>query len=104
MDDVLVISLRGRLDTVTSPETETVIQAWITEGYRKIVLDAANLTYISSAGLRILIAAKKRLIPEGGDLRLAGMTPQVRSVFTIAGFDRIFQMYDTEKSALESFS
>lgn len=103
VDDVLVLSLGGRLDTVTSPEAETAIQACIAGGTRKIVLDAAHLLYVSSAGLRILIAAKKRLIPDGGDIRLAALTPQVRSVFTIAGFDRIFRMFDDEQTAIASF-
>jgi anti-anti-sigma factor len=103
VDDILVISLAGRLDTITSQEAETTLQALISEGNRKIVLDAADLVYISSAGLRILIAAKKRLIREEGDVRLAAMKPQVRSVFTIAGFDRIFSIYDNTETAIRSF-
>lgn len=102
-DDILVISLAGRLDAITSQEAETTIQACISEGKRKIVLDAADLVYISSAGLRILIAAKKRLMPEDGDIRLAAMKPQVRSIFTIAGFDRIFSIYDDKETAIGSF-
>jgi len=103
VDDILVISLAGRLDTITSQEAETAIQAFVSEGRRKIVLDAADLLYVSSAGLRILIAAKKRLIQEGGDIRLAAMRPQVRSIFAIAGFDRIFSIYNDEKTAIGSF-
>jgi anti-anti-sigma factor len=103
VDDVLVISLAGRLDTITSQEAEAAIQAFVSEGRRKIILVAADLVYVSSAGLRILIAAKKRLIQEGGDIRLAAMRPQVRSIFAIAGFDRIFLIYDDEKTAIGSF-
>jgi anti-anti-sigma factor len=103
VDDVLVISLGGRLDTITSQEAETTIMAFISEGKRRIVLDTTDLVYISSAGLRILIAAKKRLMREEGDIRLAAMKPQVRSIFTIAGFDRIFSIYDDTESAIGSF-
>jgi anti-anti-sigma factor len=103
VDDVLVISLVGRLDMITSQEAEAAIQAFVSEGRRKIILDAADLVYVSSAGLRILIAAKKRLIQEGGDIRLAAMRPQVRSIFAIAGFDRIFLIYGDEKTAIGSF-
>ena len=103
VDDILVISLAGRLDTITSQEAETTIQAFISEGRRRIVLDTADLVYISSAGLRILIASKKRLMREKGDIRLAAMRPQVRSIFTIAGFDRIFSIYDDIETATGSF-
>jgi anti-anti-sigma factor len=103
VDDILVISFTGRLDTITSQEAEKTIQAFISEGRRKIIMDAADLVYVSSAGLRILIAAKKRLTREGGDIRLAAMRPQVRSIFTIAGFDRIFSIYDDIETAIGSF-
>jgi anti-anti-sigma factor len=50
----------------------------------------------------VLIAAKKKLA-SGGDLRLAGLQPQVRSVFAIAGFDRIFTIYNDTDTAVNSF-
>jgi anti-anti-sigma factor len=102
--EIPVLSIAGRLDAANAPEAEQALASLMEEGKRRIVIDAGSLAYISSAGLRVLIAAKKRLSPQGGDIRLAGLQPPVRNVFAIAGFDRIFAIYDDAAAAVQSFS
>jgi anti-sigma B factor antagonist len=102
--EVTVLSISGRLDATHSPDAEKALVSLMDAGRRRFVLDARGLEYISSAGLRVLIAARKRLSPDGGDIRLAGLRPQVRTVFQIAGFDRIFAIYEDTSAAVNSFT
>jgi anti-sigma B factor antagonist len=102
--DVTVVSLDGRLDTTTASDAEASLLSLLGAGRQKIVINARNLEYISSAGLRVLLAAKKKLGSGSGDIRLAAMSPQIRNIFAITGFDRIFLLFDDEGQALASFS
>ena len=82
--DTLTIALEGRLDTGSAPELEDVLQSSL-DGANKLVLDLAKLDYLSSAGLRVLLSAHKRMAGQGGMiLRNVGET--VKDVFDITGF------------------
>ena len=82
--DTLTIALEGRLDTGSAPELEDVLQSSL-DGANKLVLDLAKLDYLSSAGLRVLLSAHKRMAGQGGMiLRHVGET--VKDVFDITGF------------------
>lgn len=102
--DIPVLAIAGRLDAANAPEAEQALSSLIAAGKHRIVVDARELAYISSAGLRVLIAAKKQVSPLGGDIRLAALQSPVRTVFSIAGFDRIFAIYDDTNIAVRSFS
>lgn len=84
--DTLTISLDGRLDTLTSPQLEAEI-ARLPE-IRRLIVDLSNLTYISSAGLRALLAAQKKMVALG-DMTLKGVQPQVMEVMEMTGFTEI---------------
>ena len=62
-NNVLVLALEGRLDTVTAPELEREINDL--SGVRDLVIDMKNLEYISSAGLRVILKAQKTMNPQG---------------------------------------
>ena len=81
--NVTRIILSGRLDTNTTPELETVIDAAIAEEKTSIVFDLAALGYISSAGLRALFRTKKTCEAKGGDAFVVNLQPQVQKVFDI---------------------
>jgi anti-anti-sigma factor len=68
-----------------------------------LLVDFKALDYISSAGLRVLLATAKRLSSEGGSLRICHLNDTVREVFEISGFSTIFSVFDTEAEALEGF-
>lgn len=82
----LTIKVEGRLDTNTSPELEDEMNL---DGVSKLVFDFSGLEYISSAGLRILIAAQKTMSASGGSLEIVGPNEAVRSVFEITGLDSV---------------
>ena len=84
----LLIELKGRLDTNTSPELEKKLaEEKITEAL--VVLDFKELEYISSAGLRVLLATKKRLESEGKALEIHNINDVVKEVFNVTGFSNI---------------
>ncbi len=99
MEDAVVLRVAGRLDAATSPELE---QAFSSLDGQRLVLDLSELDYISSAGLRVLLARLKRIQPAGGQMLLAGLKPEVREVFEITGFTALFPMFDTLPEALSS--
>jgi anti-anti-sigma factor len=78
---------------------EQRILALIDAGEKRLVIDCAQLQYISSAGLRVLLIAAKRL-SDSGKLALAALNNQIRDVFDIAGFSSIFQIYRTQDDAV----
>jgi len=77
----------GRVDTVTSPELEAAI---VLDGITELVFDMAEIDYISSAGLRVLLASKKKMA--GKTMRILNVRPAVREVFEITGFADIFDI------------
>ena len=99
-----IVSLGGRMDASSSPSAEAVLFRLIESGTREIVVDMSKLDYISSAGLRVMLASLKKLRDDGGQLVLAGLKPQIQNVFEIAGFQRIFTIYSTTEEAVSSFS
>lgn len=85
--DTVVIKLQGRLDTTTAPELEKAVND---EGddFKKLVLDMQELSYISSAGLRVLLTAHKKMMKQG-ELKLINVTETVMDVFEMTGFSDI---------------
>ena len=99
---VVVLTLTGRLDATTSGPLEETLLCLIERGETKLALNFHRLDYISSAGLRVLLVAAKRLKPPNGKIVLFSLNPQVREVFEIAGFTGILQIAATEEDALRS--
>ncbi len=87
LEDPGHLLLRGRLDAASAPEARRVFEE-ITQTCR---LDFSDLDYIASVGLGLLAAAQKRLMATGDGLILAGLSPHLREVFSLAGFEGIFE-------------
>ena len=101
--DVKVLDFEGKLDTQTSPDAQSELTRLIEEGARKIVVNFDKLDYVSSAGLRVLLAAAKQLKAENGELRICCLKKLVKEVFDISGFITIFKVFASESEALEDF-
>jgi anti-anti-sigma factor len=82
---------------------DRVLQAAVTEGKHKMVLDMAQVSYLSSAGLRTLADVVTRNREAGGDLKLVALSRKVLRVLRIIGFDRFFALYDTLEAAIADF-
>jgi anti-sigma B factor antagonist len=101
---VLVMSAQGRLDAASAGEFQGRLSASIDGGENRILLDFSDLTNISSAGLRILIAAAKRLEGGNGRLAICGLRENVASIFEVSGFDAIITTFPDEHAALASYA
>ncbi len=95
-----VVTLSGRMDAVTAPEFETAIKQLIEDGNIVFVVDFAGLDYISSAGLRSLLATAKLLKAKNGQIHFANIVGTVKEVFDISGFGSIFQIHESVATAL----
>lgn len=82
-DDAYVVCLAGSLSSDTAPELELLLTELIGHGPRLIVLDLVDLEYISSAGIRVLLKAKKGLKESEGRLSFMNLQPPIRKVFDI---------------------
>lgn len=80
----LTLSLEGRLDTVTAPQLEEEIATSI-EGVTLLVLDFEKLEYISSAGLRVLLSAQKKMKNQG-EMKVVRVNETINEVFEMTGF------------------
>jgi anti-sigma B factor antagonist len=98
--DVAVLSPAGRIDTVSAPVLEQAINRSIESGARKLLLDLSGVPYISSGGLRVLLATAKRLRDPGDRFGLCCLSADVLKVITLTGFTSIFDIYQTEGEAL----
>ncbi|MEI7695302.1 MAG: STAS domain-containing protein [Chlorobium sp.] len=96
----MVVTVVGRLDAVTAPEYEQKFIALISEGESRFIVDFEKLDYISSAGLRVLLATAKRVKGKSGAIVLANIGGTVKEVFDISGFGSIFPMYESVATAL----
>ncbi len=86
----LTISIAGRVDTVTSPELEKLIQAEIGD-IESLVLDLKEMDYISSAGLRVLLAAHKTMSKKNG-MKVKNAGADVMEIFEVTGFSDILDI------------
>ena len=83
-----VIALEGRLDTNTSPQLEEFAGGMYDKGIANIIVDMSACDFVSSAGLRVIVAMQKRAAT-GGSLVFRGVVPEVMEVFQMTGFDKI---------------
>ncbi|HLZ19329.1 MAG TPA: STAS domain-containing protein [Smithellaceae bacterium] len=86
------VAVRGRIDALSAADLQNVFNTLILEGSRMLLADLSGVNYVSSAGLRIFIGAQKALKKVGGELLLAGLTPQVFDIFQVSGFDKLFRI------------
>lgn len=98
--DKIVLHAGGRLDAENAVQFERQCESCIADGCTMLIVDLADLAYVSSMGLRSVVVMAKKLRDKGGDLRLCRMTGLVRQVFEITRLNQIFPPHDTVESAL----
>jgi anti-anti-sigma factor len=103
-NDVLIIIPDERMDSNNSPDADEEIMKRIDRGNYKIVVDFSKTKYISSAGIRVIIRATKRVRRENGDIRLCGANEQILEVFEVTGLLAILTFDNNLEDAIGSFS
>ena len=98
--NVTVVSVTGKMDAVSAPVLEKELSQLMADGEKGFVVDLGDLDYISSAGLRVILATAKRLKEKEGKILLASLQDMVKEVFEISGFSAIIPIYESVESAL----
>jgi anti-sigma B factor antagonist len=98
---VMVVKLQGNLDTNSSPEVQDFLNGLIESGSDKLLVTLSSVDFVSSAGLRVLLATAKKVGIE--KLRISDLNPGVLEVFEMSGFSTILSVFPTEAEALQGF-
>lgn len=97
----VILRIDGRVDAASAPILERKINSLIEENHTHLLLDFNRVDYLSSAGMRVLLASLKKLKAQKGDLILFGVSEEVGDVIKMAGFDKILRIYSSEKEAIQ---
>ncbi len=100
---VSVAKVSGRVDSSTAPDLEKSLQNLLDSGRNQVVLDLQETDYMSSAGLRVLVAMHKSAKKAGGGLCLAQPSARVNEVLELAGLTPVFDVYPDVVAAVGSF-
>ena len=87
----LTINIENRIDTVTAPEFENEINDEMGK-FDSLIIDFSKLDYISSAGLRVLIATQKKLKSENIPMTIKNVNGNINEIFRMSGFDKILKI------------
>lgn len=98
-----VVMIIGSIDGLTAGQLSSSVAEPIADGRVRLVVDFSRVNYTSSAGLRSLLGAVNDSRRKGGDLRLAGLQPQVQRVLSLAGFIGIIQTFADVDAAVASY-
>jgi anti-anti-sigma factor len=101
--DIYVVRVDGFIDTITAPELDRTLGTMVDQGKHSLIMDLGGVDYISSAGWGIFISRIKEIRRNGGDLKLARMSPGVYEVFELLEFDRILRAHDSIEKAEKDF-
>jgi anti-anti-sigma factor len=98
-DGVAVYRIIGRLDALTSPNLESVVTSGISGGNPRIIFDMGKVSFVSSAGIRVILMAAKQAAAAKGGLAIFGPQPAVNEVFEICGLRKFVPIAFDEAEA-----
>ena len=98
--NVLIVAFKGRLDASSSSVAEKRLLDRIAAGEHRLVIDLADLDYVSSVGLRVLLLAAKRIKAVQGQIAVCALKPTIATIFDIAGFATLFRIHATREEAV----
>jgi anti-anti-sigma factor len=99
---VTILEPRGRIDSVTAKDFGECLAKLLKAGREQIVIDFHSITYISSAGFRQLLIAKKSTQERNGKLALCGIAGEVKRLFEIGAFGELLPIYSTREDGIAS--
>jgi len=98
-DDVLIFGVNGRLDGYAASQVAVEIERSLRDDDRSVVVDLDGLTYMSSAGIRVLLALQKKVRARGGGIALCNIGEYPKNVLSMAGFDKVFPIFPSRDEA-----
>lgn len=90
----LIIELSGQLNTTTSPSLDEEINTSVTNDITDLVFDFKDLTYVSSAGLRVILISHQKMTGKGGTFTIINVCDDIKEVFNMTGFSTILNIED----------
>jgi anti-sigma B factor antagonist len=100
---VTTVQVDGQLIVGNRHELKELVQAALDRGDRRLLIDFSQTGYIDSSGLGALVSVSKRIRESGGELRLAGLNEDLRSLFELTKLDTLFTITETPEQALATF-
>jgi anti-sigma B factor antagonist len=101
--EVSIVDLTGQLTSFASGALRDTVGGLIRQGRKKIVLNVHGLHYLDSSGVGELVNCYMSVIKQGGEMKVVGLTPKVEEVLKITQLYRVFQEFQDEETALQSF-
>jgi anti-sigma B factor antagonist len=101
--EVVVVDVEGQLIVGNRNELKQKVIDELEKGARKVLIDFARTGYIDSSGLGVLVTLSRRIRELGGELRLANLNEDLKTLFELTKLDTLFQISDTKERALQSF-
>jgi anti-sigma B factor antagonist len=102
-NDVTVIDVEGQLIVGNRQELKQKVLEELENGSRKFLIDFTNTGYIDSSGLGVLVSLSKKIREQGGELRLANLNEDLRTLFELTKLDTLFHIANNREEALTSF-
>ena len=99
--EVIIVEISGILDTGTSPRAQEAIDKYLEDGKNKMVINIGKTEYMSSSGLRVLLATAKKLWSIDGKFRICQPNKIVSDILDTSGFSVIMEVMDSEEEALQ---
>lgn len=103
-DPVAVVQISGSIDGSNAALLEQTLNAQVNDGHAMIVIDVADVHYISSGALRAFMGCMRKCRSQNGDLRIANVQPNVAEVLEVSGLIGMFSLFETTNDAVKSFS
>jgi anti-sigma B factor antagonist len=102
-DDVTIIDVEGQLIVGNRQELKQKVLEELDNGARKFLIDFSSTGYIDSSGLGVLVSLSKKIREQGGELRLANLNEDLRTLFELTKLDTLFHIASDRQEALTSF-
>ncbi len=100
---IVVVDVEGQLIVGNRQELKQKVLDELEKGERKFLVDFARTGYIDSSGLGVLVSLSKKIREQGGELRLANLNDDLKTLFELTKLDTLFQIADSRERGLESF-
>ena len=100
----LIAKAAGRIDGSNAREFQDALEAFLEGEVAALILDMENLTYISSAGLRVILLVSKKLQRSSSKFGICALSKSIGEVFQISGFDKIIPTHRTQADALSAIN
>ncbi len=104
VDDVDLLTFKGRLDTNSAKDVKEKINILTKENRIKIVMDMADVNFMDSSGLGSLVASLRSVNKLGGDIKIASLQDPIRVIFELTKLHRVFEIFDDKGSAVDTYT